>query len=88
MSCYCLSMALFVVGLCFSIAGIAILYFQAQEDEQISDVWLLLIILLGIGTGLMLVGTLCGTFSVCCYSCGRNKVDADGEDDVKNVDYP
>lgn len=77
MSCYCLSMVLFAVGFCFSVSGIAVLYFQAQDD-QISDVWLLLIILLGLGTTLMLVGSLSGTCSVWVTSCGRNKVDSEG----------
>ena len=77
MSCFCLSVTLSLAGICFTVAGTIVIYFQASTDPQLADVWLLLVILLGIGSGLTIIGTICGSFTYCCkVSSDSNKVNS------------
>uniref|UniRef100_T1KZL1 Uncharacterized protein n=1 Tax=Tetranychus urticae TaxID=32264 RepID=T1KZL1_TETUR len=90
MSCFCLSATLSLAGICFTVAGTVVIYFQASQDSQLADFWLLLVILLGIGSGLTLFGTICGTLTYCCNKSrnDNNKVESSATKRAWSSDDP
>lgn len=66
-ACYCASGLAIIFGIILAASGVAILVAIAMEQPD-SNLWLILVLLIGAGLGVVLIGLVCCGCSMMCYS--------------------
>jgi hypothetical protein len=70
-ACYCASGLAIVFGIILAASGVAILVAIALEQPD-SNLWLILVLVIGAGLGVVLVGLVCCGCSMMCYSTNNS----------------